>query len=398
MQCRILFHDRELSRFDWCKIDEADAQSAECGVADIDQLNEIAAGCSQLLVFAPQQDILLATPQLPPRANKQQLAAIAYTLEETLAQDIDDCFFAQMPQQGDNSVPVAVIERELMDQIMALLKRLPINVRWVLAPACLCPWPQEDDYLASVCAFNNGVLIRYGQHQGLFCEVKMAPAILQQLSRNVDAGRTRVNVYGVDGLSLDNTALKLQHFAAIKLAAQPLNAAECINLKQKEYLGNKQWAGLLKRWKWPLVALILLGLVLLAQGMLGLWQQQRQLDQLVAQQQQLLKKYVPQLKPGDHPKAQLVRYLSKNRAAQGRHGFIDLLSEFTRLKTGFGQLKINKIVYQQGQLVVNLEANKLETMEALRAKLEQSRFPAQIDNVNINPDKTTGRLVMKEAQ
>ncbi len=398
MQCRILLHDRELTRFDWCKIDATDAQRAECGVAEIGALSEIVSGCSQVLVFAPQQDILLATPQLPPRANKQQLAAIAYTLEETLAQDIEHCFFAQMPQQRDNTVPVAVIERELMDQIMALLKRLPVNVRWILAPVYLCPWPQEDGYLATLCAFNDGVLLRYGQHQGLFCRMEMAAAILQQLRRNVDAGRSRVNVYGLDSLSLDNSAMKLQYFAAIKLAAQPLDTVECINLKQKEYLGNKQWKSLLKRWKWPLVALILTALVLLAQGMLDLWQQQRQLDQLVAQQQQLLKQYVPQLKPGAHPRKQLIRYLSKSRVARRRHGFIDLLSEFTRLKAEFGHLKINKIVYQQGQLVINLETRKLETMEALRVKLEHSRYPAQIDNVNINPDKTTGRLVMKETQ
>ena len=76
--------------------------------------------------------------------------------------------------------------------------------------------------------------------------------------------------------------------------------------------------------------------------------------------------------------------------------FIDLLHEYSRLKKDFIGIVSNKILYQQSALVVNLQSRDLKTMESFRSKLESSRFPARIENVNINPEKTTGRLVMRE--
>ena len=398
MQCRILFHDRELQRFDWCKIDPASEQDDECGTADSDQLAEICAQSAQTIVFLPQQDILLANPQLPPRASKQQLAAIAYTLEESLASDIDDCFFALLPQQADQTVPVAVIERDIMESVIALLNRQHINARLILPAACLCPWREDDELLATLCQVEGGLLLRHGVHHGLFCQPSVLAPVLQQLTKSVDASRKRVDIYG-EGIvpELDDSEIfSVNRLSAIKLLAQPLDSANCINLKQKDFLSSRQWSGLIKRWRWPLTALLLLGLVSLAAVMVDSWHKQQQLDQLVQRQKTLLAQHVPGQAISDRPKDQLVKLLSQSRGGQGQAGFIDFLYEFSRLKAGFDQINIDKIVYQKDQLIVNLEAADLNSMEAFRAKLESARYPGTIDNVSINPDKTTGRLVMKE--
>jgi len=400
MQCRILFHDRELQRFDWCKLADDEDIDVECASADAEQLASVCAQSTQVIVFLPQKEILLSTPVLPPRANKQQLGAIAYTLEESLAQDVDDCFFAMMPQQADQRVPVAVIERSIMDEVIALLNRHHVNARQILPAACLCPWAEDDALLASVCSTGSELLIRYGQHHALSCQPSVAPQILSQLAKNIEAAGQRVDVYGVDALAGEHPqqGYSVQSLATIKLLAQPLDSVQCINLKQKEYLSSHHWSGLLKRWQWPLVLLLSLLVLWLAGNLVDSWKKQRQLDDLIRQQQQLLAQYLPDIRAGEHPKDQLVKYLSQQRGAQGQQGFIDLLYEFSRLKSDYKQISIEKIVYQKGQLIANLEAANLNAMEGFRLRLSKARFKSEIDNVNINPDKTTGRLVMREAQ
>ncbi|MBT4076811.1 MAG: hypothetical protein HOE78_09500, partial [Gammaproteobacteria bacterium] len=80
---------------------------------------------------------------------------------------------------------------------------------------------------------------------------------------------------------------------------------------------------------------------------------------------------------------------------EGNVGFLDLLHEYSKLKAEFREIKTLKIQYQKSSLVVSLETGDLNLMESFRDRLGKSQFPAQIENVNINPDKTTGRLVMR---
>ncbi|MCK4707545.1 MAG: hypothetical protein KAU21_02925, partial [Gammaproteobacteria bacterium] len=108
MECRVQFHDISLQIIDWCRLDSSSGEVIESGVSDSAQLAEICSGSTKTLVFLPQQNILLTSPQLPPKANKQQLNSIAYSVEEYLAEDIENCFFAVLAQQADHSVPVAV--------------------------------------------------------------------------------------------------------------------------------------------------------------------------------------------------------------------------------------------------------------------------------------------------
>ena len=75
-----------------------------------------------------------------------------------------------------------------------------------------------------------------------------------------------------------------------------------------------------------------------------------------------------------------------------------MLHEFSVLISGFDDIKTSRIQYQQSQLLVNLQSKNLTSLESLRNRLAQSEFDAQIDNVNISPQQTTGRLVLQEAQ
>ncbi len=397
MACRIQFVDYELTRFRWLRtLTNAEAESGE---ADSSELRNICAKAGPVTVFLPQQAILLTQALLPPRASKQQLNAIAFAIEEQLADDIDDDFFALMPQQPDGSVPVAVLARDLMDRLSALLAEQHVQTRHVLPESYLCPHSTDDAWLASVCPVADGYLVRYGLHVGFFCSETLLPQSLQLLKSKAPESRLRVDFYAEDvPAGLEQGGLDCRQFSRIELLAAPLELGACINLKQKEYQSSHAWLGVIRRWRWPIGAAAVLALVYLGSGVLDIWRMEKEYQALIAQQQGLLKAHVSDITPGPRPRDQLVRLLSSNRSLEQQAGFLDLLHEYTQLKDGLSTISTSKILFQQSRLVVNVESRELKGLDDLREKLAKSEYPASVDNVNIKPDETTARVILGAAE
>jgi len=396
MHCRIQFHHDDEDQFDWCKLDEVSGEVIKSGTSSFDELTTVCAESSKTLVFIPQQNILLASPVLPPKASNQQLNAIAFSIEELMAEDIEDCFFAVLAQQDDHSVPVAVINREAMDGWMQLLTSNHIHAGFVLPQIYLCPWSTDDDLLATICPVEEGFLIRTGKHDGMFCQHAILSKMVTLLEKNKSSTKSRIVIYGEDVLAdFKSTDIVFEQQSAIDILSQPVELQSCINLKQKDYQTSHQWLGVVKKWRWPMIAMTLLAVLLAAGTLLDGWKKEQHYMDLVNQQKAVINQYLPGLTVGNQPKKQLIKVLADSRGSEGQVSFLDLLHEYSNLKTGLSGIKTQKILYQQSRLVVNLEAGDLNSMETFRSKLEKSRFPAQIENVNINPDKTTGRLVMR---
>jgi len=397
MACRIRFVDSELTRFHWLRtLANADVESGE---ADSGELRNICAKAGPLTVFLPQQAILLTQAMLPPRASKQQLNAIAFAIEEQLADDIDDDFFALMPQQPDGSVPVAVLARDLMDRLSAVLTEQHVQTRHVVPEGYLCPQSTDEDWLASVCPVADGYLVRYGAHAGFYCGETLLPQSLHLLKSKAPEARVRVDFYAEDlPAELEQGSLECRQLSRIELLAAPLELSACINLKQKEYQSNHAWLGVIRTWRWPIAAAAMLALVYLGSGALDIWRMEKQYQELIAQQQGVLKAHVADITPGSRPRDQLVKLLSSNRSLDQQAGFLDLLHEYTQLKEGLQTISTSKILFQQSRLVVSVESRELKGLDELREKLAKSTYSASVDNVNIKPDETTARVILGAAE
>jgi general secretion pathway protein L len=391
---RILFHDSSLQRFDWCRFD-SDSEQVQTGHAEVEQLGRIFPTGTAVTVYIPQQMILQTSARMPARANKQQLNAISYAIEDQLAEDIENCFFAVLSQQEDGSVPVAVIDQNKMDELNALLAENHLQVRLILPQMYLCPWPDDSLVIASVCPLKAGFLVRTSVHEGLYCEASVLPQILRLISRQSENNDQKIICFGTtpELPEIANVEINLQ--AELDLLVQEVDESTCLNLKQKQYQSSHQWLIILRQWKWPIFALSLLMIIYLANTVIGLWQLKHSLNSLLQQQNHLLEQKLPELAGSDNPRLELTRYLADHRGGSKQSGFLDQLHEFVRLKEGVAQLKIGKIQFQKSSLIVDLESKDLKSLESLRAKLGQSSFKARIENVNINPEKTTGRLIME---
>lgn len=397
MECRIQFHDKDFEHFNWLKLDQTSETINDSGSAHVDELKSICSETTHVTVFLPQKDILLTSAQLPSRANKQQINAIAYAIEEQLADDVENCFFAVTSQQDNDTVPVAVIDQQIMDDCAQLFSRLHINIGQILPLVYLCPWSGEQAVLASICPISDGYLIRYGLHEGLYCQASILNQLLSLLDQQTDSERKKLILFGEVGLT-EPTAegWTIDRLSKIDLLSQIIDSKQVINLRQKQYQSTHQWKAMLKHWQWPVVAMILLGTVVIAGNFLDFINQQKVYDELIARQQSVLKRYLPDLETSDQPKKQLLKVLADNRNSNGGAGFMEMLHEYSQLKTGFTAIDSRKIQYQQSRLVINLQSKDLKSLESFRSKLDNSQYLVEIENVNINPDETTARLVMRE--
>lgn len=87
------------------------------------------AGNRGVIALAPSSEILLKWVTLPPRAGRKVLSALPFMLEDELASDISDQFFAIGPKQGDEQA-VAVVSHEKLAMWTQWLNR----ARFVLRP------------------------------------------------------------------------------------------------------------------------------------------------------------------------------------------------------------------------------------------------------------------------
>ena len=398
MECRILIHDDQLNSFDWCHLDSSNGNVLKSGSSDAEELKKLCSESQNVTVFLPQQDILLSSHKFPQKVSKQQLNAIAYTIEDSLGQDIEDCFFSTAAEQEGHEVPVAVISRNKMDLYAEFLVSHQINSSNVLPPFYLCPWNDDESTLAVVCNYNAGFIIRYGIHLGCYCAASALEKNLRLIISQNTSEQTQIVIYADESLvDIKIPKTEIVYKGDIQLLAQNSDAQHAINLKQKEYRTSHQFIKLIKNWSWPIVAASLLLVVFIFGQLMVSWTKEQQFNELRDKQISLLQKYLPNLNIDQNPKKQLIKALSESQNGSDEVGFIDLLHEYIQIKSKLTSIKTNRIQFQQSKLVINLESKDLKSLEDFRSKLTQSRFKATIEDVNISPEKTTGRLVMKDS-
>ena len=98
--------------------------------------------------------------------------------------------------------------------------------------------------------------------------------------------------------------------------------------------------------------------------------------------------------PSSDLKKPLIELLKQNQSDANEVRFLALLLEFTRAKTAFKSVTINKIGYQNRQLNIDVTSNQLREVEALLAVLEKSAQPVTLGKLSIKPNLISGQFVL----
>ena len=388
----IQFTDDELADFRWAKLDETTGSAAlDWQLSEADDLSAVAAqNPYPVIIIIPQQCVFLAEVELPEKAGRQVLSAIEYQVEDQLAQDIESQHFA-LGDTAVNPVAIAVVERTIMEHCMALARSYDLRLTQIIPELFLCPWPGEG---VALMEGYDGCLLRYGRYRGLKCSSLALPAMLELVKRDIEFDT--ITFYGAETESAPDIEKYTLLSQSLSSNRPGLVDGPVIDLQQRDYQLSSAWQGLAKTWKW--IALLVAALLVIGSynKAVALNELEDELAGIKQQQYDLLKPYLPANTSADaNFKKLLIERLKQLQTSQREQGFLKLLLEFTRARSSFPAVKISRIGYQGNQLSFEISSSQLNDIEALLEILIKQDVNAKLESLNIKPDQSSGRLVLR---
>ena len=118
-----VFLRKSADNFEWLRFN-GQGQLLSQGNAQLEEIDN----ADFAVYVVPGSDILSTSAVVPSRQYRQILQAVPYVVEEKLAVDVEDCFFALGDRDDQGEVLVAVVDLALMRQWSSEIEMFPFNV------------------------------------------------------------------------------------------------------------------------------------------------------------------------------------------------------------------------------------------------------------------------------
>jgi general secretion pathway protein L len=388
------FDDLSFDSYSWVVcVTEDDSAAVNWQDGTLSTLTQLATNHQTLTLVIPQQYVYLTSFELPERASRQILSSIEYQVEDQLAQDVENQHFA-IGDQSANPLPIAVVEKSIMESCLALIRKRGLVVTEIIPEMFLCPWfGNPGDVCLLEC--KDGAILRYGDNQAIKCRPGLVETMLDQLASEQEVQIVNYFLLNPDSVALiQESKYPVQHHELSLKDLKP-SGSGVINLMQRQFRVTSVWSKLAAAWRWVAALLVILLFVTAYNRAIALNQLENQVSGIKAAQYELLKDYLAaDTDPSSDLKKPLIELLKQNRSDANEVRFLALLQEFTRAKTAFKSVTINKIGYQNRQLSIDVTSNQLREVEALLAVLEKSAQPVTLGKLNIKPNLISGQFVL----
>jgi general secretion pathway protein L len=400
-------------------------------LSNAQQLYELSEKAQQRLVnvIVPSCDVLLKKLTVPAKSARAMRLAAPYMLEDELAQDVEQLFFAYKEQPtdaGGHNCFTAVVSHEQMELWLAWLAEANITTSSLL-PEVLA-MPQHGENWSAITLGNNQeqqIIVRQNTWQGFTVDLPtwhlqcQAFSASNEVSTNSEAtestnestnesaksdasGKENTDVM-IENYSLlpnsDNLLLKpMPEELPMALLAQYYHQSK-FNLLQGQYKVKESQNNQSKQWLW--VASVAVFALLLNLGFKGvqLWQVNAQQEAIEEEIINTYKQAFPKTKRVriSTIKSQLNQKLMQLGAGDDSEGFLALL---VRVKPAFNTvpaLKPDTLKFdgKRQELRIQASANNYQAFEQFKAALEQQKLTVKQGAQNAQGDLVTGSFIIK---
>jgi len=384
----------------WAAFDANGALAGSLGRGPLASATAAAQG-KRCCVLAPGVDVTTAVVDLPAASQARLRQIVPFSLEESLADDVEHLSFAIGMRRASGGTPVAVAAKHRIDDWLARLRGVGI------APQALC---SEADGVPEVPG-TLVVLIEGNRIYGRLAE--RAPFVLEgltlrqaldlQRSPGGETERPHLLVYtdATDSERVRHEVAALgEEFASveIKVAANgvfPHLAATLAqragtNLLQGAYAPRSNWLAFAQPWRFAAgLVIVALVLSLLAQG--ALYWQLRRADQALSD----LVASSCQRAVGDARQSACQREVQQRLAASAAGGggedFLSTLAAVSAARDS--AMHIDALSYRNRILDLQLLAASVPALDEFARGLEQTkRFGAEIQAANQKDNGIEGRV------
>jgi len=373
----------------------------------------------QVICLVSASDIALKQLTVPGNSQRAIRQATPYILEDSLAQDVEQLFFAYADpstfktENSNNNCFVAVVERAQLTKWQAWLSHAQIACKEMI-PDCLA-LPMEanasDQQTFSAVTLGEQLLLRQSAWQGMTVEQNLWPIIETQLlvgnavedhdnheqKGEATNSHTTINSYS----ALTTSRFNVQAMPAeLPLALLATHAkALKFNLLQGEFKVKQVRSDNITNWL--SVAAFFAVALLLTFFFKGL-----QLQQLSAQQTEV-KNHIVKVYKKAFPKtrrvnvatvrSQLKRKLASYGSATSQEGFLTMLAKVRPAFATVSQFKVQSLKFdsKRQELRLQASANDYQSFEKFKIALEKAKLTVSQGSLNNQDDQVTGSFSIK---
>ena len=399
---------RAQDEISWLVFSAIEQEIIASGVlTNAEQLNDLTAKAQQRLVkvFVPGSDVLLKSVSMPTKSQRSMRAAVPYMLEDELAQDVDDLFFAYADITSDddeNNCFVAIVERAQMQMWLTWLADANIKVKTFQSEVLAMPYTQgqwsaialhsaTSDLTDTLSQPANQIVLRQGEWQGCTLDsdawkfttehVFSNQARFQHSTAQKDNDSITLNAYSelpnLQSCSSNITVTKREEELPLALFAQHCHRS-AFNLLQGEFKLKDQHSIGLTKWLWAAGIAVCALLLNVSYKSAQLWQMSAQQAQVEEQIIARYKKAFPATKRVriGTIKSQLNKKIAQLGGASDSSGFLAMLSKVQPAFAKVPALKPESLKFDGKRQEIRLQAiaNDYQHFEQFKAALNSANF------------------------
>ncbi|WP_018982307.1 type II secretion system protein GspL [Salinimonas chungwhensis] len=350
-------------------------------------------GHDTVVALAPTSEILLTWVTLPPRAGRKVISAIPYMLEDELASDISEQFFALGPKVGDEQA-VAVVSRQALTEWQQWLSDAGLSCQHMLPDVLAVPYNQNGWALV---ALKEQLILREDQWKGMQGE---STWILPAFSYMARQQTTPVELVTYTDMMLENLPNVNVQQAQLDLPMQVL-AQQAIkssmNLLQGEFKVKRKRSGALRKWAGVAVLALAVLITALVDKSITLYQLEQENASLNAQIDNAVKQAFPNMGAYRDVKRKVRQELA--RLQQGAGGGASMLMMLEQLRPAFdgSSVRPQTLRFDANRTEIRMQAMaaNFEALEAFRRRAEQAGFTVEQGAINNRDNAVIGNVSIR---
>ncbi|MCK5813876.1 MAG: hypothetical protein KAH03_06445 [Cocleimonas sp.] len=361
---------------------------------DWNDVHKLASG-KKVVVFIPNEDVLLTSISIPSTNKKQLLQAVPYALEERLADDIESLHFAIHTEKESDLTRVAVINRQKMEQWLDLLRQHSLHPHYILPSLYSIPFKSESWTLINK---TNKSYLRQEKWSGFSCDHSLLPLFLaEEIEKKApeaiyyagDENHYPAELSEFEKHSFDNVNT-VEHDAVVDVLE--LNLLTGFS-RGNSVLFNFNW----KPWRPTAILAGVIGAIWL--GMMA-WQNHlldKKLANIEAEIESVYKKTFPGGRIQNAPiqMGQKLKALQKDNGSVGGSPLRAIATVSPFLKK-FPKISLKEIRRQNNELLFIISAPNLTRLEAFKNTLiKQGALKVEIKSSTTTADKVESTLIIK---
>jgi len=350
------------------------------------------AGQRSVIALAPSSEILLKWVELPPKAGRKIISAIPFMLEDELATDISQQFFAIGPKRGDEQA-VAVVSHEKMELWQSWLSEAGLFCDTIIPDVLAVPVTENG---WSVLTLGEQLLVRQDTFKGVQGEATWLLPTLVHFTAQQESPITITNYAGIDLSSLPNIE---EAQAPLELPMQVL-AKEAMqssfNLCQGDYKVKRKRSGVLNQWRVAAVLAVLALCTSLIDKGFSLYQLKAQNQALSSEINTAVKAGFPNIGTYRNVRLKLQSELAKLEQGGGSASMLIMLDQ---LAPAFSATDVKPQTLRfdatRTEIRIQAQGKNFEALEQFKRTAENAGFVVEQGAINNRDNGAVGTVSVR---